>query len=104
MSLFLEIYWGEYQTCGAPQAHPLNGYIELLYLPSYSPNLNLIERLLWKLVKKQCLYSKYYPDFCLFKTTISNFIDTAHKTHSSEMDSLLTLKFQTFDKAQVITV
>ena len=33
--------------------------IELLYLPSYSPNLNLIERL-WKFVKKKCLYSKYY--------------------------------------------
>jgi transposase len=31
----------------------------LLYLPAYSPNLNLIERL-WKFVKKQCLYSKYY--------------------------------------------
>ena len=34
--------------------------IELLYLPAYSPNLNLIERL-WKFVKKKCLYSKYYP-------------------------------------------
>ena len=30
--------------------------IELLYLPAYSPNLNLIERL-WKFVKKKCLYS-----------------------------------------------
>lgn len=29
--------------------------IELLFLPAYSPNLNLIERL-WKLVKKECLY------------------------------------------------
>ena len=32
--------------------------IELLYLPPYSPNLNLIERL-WKFVKKKCLYAKY---------------------------------------------
>ena len=31
--------------------------IELLYLPPYSPNLNIIERL-WKFVKKQCLYSR----------------------------------------------
>ena len=38
--------------------------IELLYVPAYSPNLNLIERFWkfvnWKFVKKQCLYSKYY--------------------------------------------
>jgi transposase len=35
--------------------------IELLYLPPYSPNLNLIEWV-WKLVKKKCLYAKYYED------------------------------------------
>ena len=40
--------------------------IELLYLPTYSPNLNLIERL-WKFVKKECLYSTYYEDFTAFK-------------------------------------
>jgi hypothetical protein len=28
--------------------------IELLYLPTYSPNLNLIERF-WKFVKQECL-------------------------------------------------
>lgn len=31
--------------------------MELLYLPAYSPHLNLIERL-WKFVRNQCLYSK----------------------------------------------
>jgi len=36
--------------------------IELLFLPPYSPNLNLIERL-WKFIKKECLYSKYYESF-----------------------------------------
>ena len=43
--------------------------IELCFLPAYSPNLNLIERL-WKFVKKQCLYSHYYADFTAFKTAI----------------------------------
>jgi len=38
-------------------------------LPSYCPNLNLIERL-WKFVKKQCLDSEYYADFTAFKTAI----------------------------------
>ena len=43
--------------------------IELCFLPSYSPNLNLIERV-WKFVKKQTLYSKYYADFAAFKAAI----------------------------------
>ncbi len=77
--------------------------IELLYLPSYSPNLNLIERL-WKLVKKRCLYSKYYPDFSQFKAAISTFIEQAHVKHFDELDSLLTLRFQTFNKAQIMNI
>ena len=43
----------------------LVGWEDLLYLPAYSPNLNLIERL-WKFVKKKCLYSIYYENFDLF--------------------------------------
>ena len=77
--------------------------IELLYLPSYSPNLNLIERL-WKFVKKQCLYSKYYENFTLFQEAISTCVENAHITHKKELDSLLTLRFQSFKKTQIITV
>jgi transposase len=51
-----------YQRCALVQSVADTLGIELLYLPAYSPNLNLIERL-WKFVKKQCLYSKYYTDF-----------------------------------------
>ena len=36
--------------------------IELLYLPAYSPNLNLLERL-WRFVKKQVLYSTHYEKY-----------------------------------------
>ncbi|MFH1908883.1 MAG: IS630 family transposase, partial [Chloroflexota bacterium] len=43
--------------------------IELLFLPSYSPNLNLIERL-WKFIKKKCLYSEYYETFTDFMQAI----------------------------------
>lgn len=77
--------------------------IELLYLPPYSPNLNLIERL-WKLVKKKCLYGKYYEEFPQFVESISNFVKNAHKTNECEMSSLLTLRFQTFDNTQVMTL
>jgi transposase len=43
-----------YQKCKIIEELALSLSIELLYPPSYSPNLNLIVRL-WKLVKKKCL-------------------------------------------------
>ncbi|SMG65551.1 [similarity to] transposase, partial [methanotrophic bacterial endosymbiont of Bathymodiolus sp.] len=45
--------------------------IHLLFLPPYSPNLNLIERL-WKFTKKKCLYNKYYESFHNFKEAIND--------------------------------
>jgi len=47
-----------YQKCHLVQNLAATLNIELLFLPTYSPNLNLIERL-WKFVKKKCLYSIY---------------------------------------------
>ena len=70
--------------------------IELLFLPSYSPNLNLIERL-WKFVKKKCLYSEYYETFTDFKQAIEGCIAETNGEHKQELASLLTLKFQTFE-------
>ena len=86
-----------YQKCKIvfEAAKSLN--IELLYLPPYSPNLNLIERL-WKFVKKKCLYSTYYSDFQKFKNAILNCINHTHDTFKEELDSLLVPKFQTFQK------
>ncbi|OQX20911.1 MAG: transposase [Candidatus Altiarchaeales archaeon A3] len=75
--------------------------MELLYLPPYSPNLNLIERL-WKFVKKKCLYSKYYPEFGSFKKAITNCLEQTDTTYKEELDSLLTLRFQKFKKAQSV--
>lgn len=45
-----------YQRCYLVQELATRLDIELLFLPPYSPNLNLIERL-WKFVRKTCLYS-----------------------------------------------
>ena len=72
--------------------------IELLFLPSYSPNLNLIERL-WRFVKKKCLYSTYYEQFSDFKQAISDCITEADGKYKQELASLLTLKFQTLEHA-----
>jgi transposase len=73
--------------------------IELLYLPAYSPNLNLIERL-WKFVKKKCLYSKYYDNFDIFKKSIIDCLSKTHTDYKKELDTLLTLRFQIFKETQ----
>jgi len=67
--------------------------IELLFLPPYSPNLNLIERL-WKFVNRYVLYSKYYENFGSFKEAIQNCLSQTNTTYKAELDSLITLKFQ----------
>jgi len=75
--------------------------IELVYLSTYSLNLNLIERL-WKFVKKKCLFSKYYPDFRSLKGSISDCISKTHTEHKKELSFLLTLNFKTFKKDQML--
>jgi transposase len=84
-----------YQKCALVQEMARSLGIELCYLPTYSPNLNLIERL-WKFVKKQCLYSKYYKNFSLFKGAILECLNDLNGQHKSALHSLLTLKFQVF--------
>jgi transposase len=92
-----------YQRCALVQSVADSLGIELLYLPAYSPNLNLIERL-WKFVKKQCLYSKYYADFAAFTRAIEECLANTQTTHKSALSSLLTLNFQSFREAQSIAV
>jgi len=100
ISLFLDN--ARYQKCALVMETAARLRIELCFLPTYSPNLNLIERL-WKFVKKRCLYSKYYADFVPFKAAITDCLNQTHTTHQSALDSLLTLRFQLFDKAQFVT-
>ena len=90
-----------YQKCALVVTVAANLHIELLYLPTYSPNLNLIERL-WKFVKKECLYSTYYANFAPFKAAIQKCLSETHTTHKASLDSLLTLNFQTFEKTQMV--
>jgi transposase len=92
-----------YQKCRLVTALALSLNIELLFLPPYSPNLNLIERL-WKFVKKQVLYSRYYSDFGDFKRAIRGCLNQTHTTHKKELDSLLTLKFQVFKKVNIVPI
>jgi transposase len=90
-----------YQRCALVTTVAETLGIALLYLPSYSPNLNLIERF-WKFVKKQCLYSKYYPDRASLHEAIMTCIAQAPICHKAELESWLTLRFQTFQAVSVI--
>lgn len=87
-----------YQRCQKvfDKATALN--IELLFLPPYSPNLNLIERL-WKFVRKEVLYNESYKNFDEFCTAISGCLNETDTTHKAALDTLLTPKFQTFENA-----
>src|SRR5512143_2254576 len=82
-----------YQKCALVQALAASLGIELLYLPGYSPNLNLIERL-WRFVRKQSLDSTSYEDFEQFRTAIDGCLDDLSTVHKGEMETLLTHKFQ----------
>lgn len=74
--------------------------IELLYLPPYSPNLNLIERV-WKLVKKLALSARVLPDFECFCQSIVTTVNSLETTRKKQVASLLTPNFQTFDDVQL---
>ena len=84
-----------YQHCRLVEAEVLRLGITLLFLPPYSPNLNLIERL-WKWTKKRCLYGRYYADFSLFERGILDTLHQANSLYQHELKTLLSLKFQQF--------
>jgi len=70
--------------------------IELLYLPTYSPNLNLIERV-WRLVKGKCPGNRYHETFTLFVGAIDEFVDSLNGKNSPLLKSLVTENFQLFE-------
>jgi transposase len=72
------------------------------FLPSYSPNLNLIERL-WKFVKKQVLYGRHYATFQEFCAAIDGCLAKIPTDHREKLKSLMTHNFQTFDPASFLT-
>jgi len=90
-----------YQKCALVQELARSLGIELLYLPSYSPNLNLIERV-WKFVKKECLQSIEHTKYEGFTGAIDNCLEQLATTHKSAMDSLLTHNFELFESVSLL--
>ena len=69
-----------------------NPRIKFIFLPPYSPNLNIIERL-WKLLKKKTTYNQYYEKFSVFREKCMDFFENI-ELYKEELKSLMTDNFQ----------
>ena len=90
-----------YQKCKAVMnlAKQLN--IELIFIPPYSPNLNLIERF-WKFVKAE-LRTKFYDDFSEFCAAIDGIIASSVGENSARVETLIGEKVQLFDNLEQVS-
>ena len=89
-----------YQKCKAVQGLARELCITLVYIPPYSPNLNLIERL-WKFVKSE-LRTKYYDDFTKFSDHIVQIIASTSTSNNDKISKLIGTKVQLFDDLKQI--
>jgi transposase len=90
-----------YQYCQRVWDLAENLGIELLFLPSYSPNLNLIERL-WKFVKKKALRGRYYATFAEFRNAIDDCLSQIGSKYRPALKTLMTHEFQTFENVSFL--
>ena len=90
-----------YQRNKLVQALAVELKINLMFLPSYSPNLNLIERL-WGFAKRASVYGKYHPNFASFRTAIEKTLAEIPTTHAESLKTLMTLKFQRFEDVSLL--
>ena len=82
-----------YNRCKWLQEWAADQRIEFVFLPAYSPNLNLIERL-WRLLRKEAINSIFYETYDQFRAGVIGFLNNA-KAYKKEIRSLLTLNFRT---------
>ena len=80
-----------YYRSKAVQAYLKSSRIQLIFLPAYAPNLNLIERF-WKFFKKKILYNRYFESFDEFREACEQFFQNPGK-YKPELRSLLTENF-----------
>jgi transposase len=101
MPITLVLDNARYQRCALVQGVANELGIELLFLPSYSPNLNLIERL-WKFVKKEVLNSRHHQDFKRFRDAIDGCLAELPTKHREKLATLLTHNFQTWGDVSLL--
>lgn len=73
-----------------------NPRIVQLFLPPYSPNLNLIERL-WKFLRKKVINTRFYSTFAEFRQAILAFFEDTNR-YKDELQTLITFNFQRLSK------
>jgi transposase len=93
-----------YQHCQLVKDTALKLKLNLVFLPPYSPNLNLIERL-WKFVKAEVCAANYFQDAKTFQNSIIDFLYQLNRKKSmkKQLKTRLSLNFQLFSNAQNLT-
>jgi len=66
--------------------------LNLIFLPPYSPNLNLIERF-WNFVKDRLVKNKYYSEYKVFMAKVFQLLNHIDE-YRSELQSLMVEKFE----------
>jgi transposase len=85
----------KYQRCKIVMEYALLRGVQLVFLPTYSPNLNLVERV-WKFVKSEVLNAAYIGTFDEFRNTIDKCLCDLSSKYSGRMKTLITSKFQLY--------
>ena len=74
--------------------------IEQVFLPPYSPNLNIIERL-WKFLKKKVINSTFFRTKHEFREAVHTFFENVGQ-YKNELASLLTLNFPILNSQSIL--
>ena len=90
-----------YQHCQAVRQKALELNIDLIFLPPYSPNLNIIERL-WKYTRRHVLAGKYFDTPAKFHDALRHFFEVDYFNHKDRLSTMLTLNFQSFENAHLL--
>ncbi len=90
-----------YQHCNVVKEKAAELNIELIFLPPYSPNLNIIERL-WKYTRRYVLAGKHFASPADFHEALRYFFEDDFNNQISGLSSLLTLNFQSFKNAHLL--
>jgi transposase len=91
-SIFITLDNAKYYKNALVYEYLKTSKIKLLFMPPYSPNLNLIERL-WKFIRKTILYNQYYEKFADFRIAVMQFFENIGQ-HHTKLSTLLTKNFQ----------
>jgi len=90
-TVYIVLDQAPYNTHHAVLSYVETSRIELIQLPTYSPNLNLIERL-WKLLRKDVITSYYHETFKLFKAATLEFLENDSEAFKTKLKQFIGLK------------